>query len=151
LQRELPQLRLGLGQETITGRERLIGSLQRRASIQVLAEDAMLVAGVEAGDRRTIAVAPQEIVPVSKAIALGLEVVCVARSGQPAAGAAPRIGVYRSPVEQIQVIEQITGRRRELEVFATGGDTVRLPDRTTPAGKELAEPVAPTTPSNSPQ
>lgn len=147
LQRELPQLRLGLGQETITGRERLIGSLQRRASIQVLAEDATLVAGGESDDRRTIAVAPQEIVPVSKAIALGIEVVCVARSGQPAAGEAPRIGVDRSPVEQIQVIEQITGRRRELEVFATGEDTIRPPARTVPPETESVEPAIPTVPT----
>jgi len=137
LRRELPQLRLGLGQETITGRERLVGSLQRRATIQVLAEDATLVAGSEAGDRRTIAVAPQEVVPVTKAISLGIEVVCVARSGQPTDGTAPRIQVDRSPVEQLQVIEQITGRRRELEVFATGEwpaadaglDTMRSPAR----------------------
>jgi Flp pilus assembly protein CpaB len=137
LRRELPQLRLGLGQETITGRERLIGSLQRRATIQVLAEDATLVAGSEAGERRTIAVAPQEVVPVTKALSLGIEVVCVARSGQPADGSMPRISVDRSPAEQLQVIEQITGRRRELEVFATGElsavdaglDTMRSPAR----------------------
>jgi Flp pilus assembly protein CpaB len=137
LRRELPQLRLGLGQETITGRERLIGSLQRRATIQVLAEDATLVAGSEAGERRTIAVAPQEVVPVTKALSLGIEVVCVARSGQPADGLIPRISVDRSPAEQLQVIEQITGRRRELEVFATGEwsaveaglDTMRSPAR----------------------
>jgi len=79
---------------------------------------------MEAGERRTIAVAPHEVVPVSKALSLGLEVVCVARSGQPANGAALRIGQERAPVEQIQVIEQITGRRRELEVFATGDDTM---------------------------
>lgn len=142
LRRELPQLRLGLGQETITGRERLIGSLQRRASIQMLAEDATLVAGTEAGERRTIAVAPHEVVPVSKALSLGLEVVCVARSGQPANGAALRIGPDRAPVEQIQVIEQITGRRRELEVFATGDDTIQPFERPASPG---AEPITPVT------
>ena len=61
LRRELPQLRVGLGQDSIEGRDRLLGSLQRRATVQVIAEDAALVSTDPQG-QFTVAVAPRESV-----------------------------------------------------------------------------------------
>jgi Flp pilus assembly protein CpaB len=132
LRRELPQLRVGLGQDSIEGRDRLLGSLQRRATVQVIAEDAALVSTDPQG-QFTVAVAPTEVAPVSKAITLGIEIFCVARSGRPESGPLVRISPDRHPTADLSVIEQITGNRRALEVFSTpADDSFEVPEQNTP-------------------
>ncbi|MFO0903153.1 MAG: hypothetical protein U0939_09150 [Pirellulales bacterium] len=121
LRREMPQLRVGMGQDSLEGRDRLIGSLQRRATVQVVAEDSLLVSAESEGPL-TIAVEPHEVAPLSKVIALGIDVFCVARSGRPEGQARVRITPDRHPAADLSVIEQITGNRRAVEVFSTPGD-----------------------------
>ncbi len=112
----------------------------KRASVRVLAHDAVVVQPVTARQKtvtstsltrgqtvRTvpvneivIAVEPNEVAPITEALATGVSISCIARSGLPATELTQVRTPGLDPLGNVQAVESIRGGRRETLVFPTG-------------------------------
>lgn len=94
--------------------------LKDRARNELLAEGVVVVDVDET--TATIAVRPNEVPRITKALTLGISVFALARSRQSGGAAKPQASTLKSdpnPVDRIRVIEEIVGDRRKVRVFAT--------------------------------
>jgi Flp pilus assembly protein CpaB len=119
-------------------------NIQRRATVRVLAQDAVLVTPVTSRNKpitsssltqgtqvRTvpvqevvIAVSPQEVAPLTEALATGVDITCVARTGLPTEPHKEVDTPGHDPLSEVRVIESIVGKRREAVVFTSSGRQV---------------------------
>lgn len=118
-------------------------SLQGRATVRPLAQDAVIVSPVTTrtkpvsssslmnGAKTTavpvqeivLAVTPEEVPLISEALATDVAITCVARSGRPDDPGPATITPGSNPLSTIKVIETMSGNRRDTVVF--GGDYSR--------------------------
>ena len=118
-----------------------IAAMQKRASVHPLAEDAVVVEPVTTRQKpissssitsgtttRTvpvqeivIAVEPNEVAPITEAIATQVDIECVARSGLPSDPGAAKETPGSDPLAQVKVIDAIHGKKREALVFSASG------------------------------
>lgn len=126
MQQLVPRVQWGLLQDHIDEREHAIGTLQKQASIKVLAHNAAIVAHERTASDKgkaehfvTIAVDPVEISPLTEAIAINAGIVCIARSGHPDDPGADSRTPEHNPLEGVAFIENIRGQKRNLDVFLT--------------------------------
>ena len=135
-----------------------MASMQKRASVRPLAEDAVVVEPVKTRQKpissssltqgtttRTvpvqeivIAVDPAEVAPVTEAVAMHVDIMCVARSGLPNDPAAKRLTPGSDPLSQVKVIDAISGKHREALVFSSDGNPEPQPDAIAPAASPSA-------------
>jgi hypothetical protein len=121
-----------------------MATIQKRASVRVLAQDAVIVSPVTSRAKpiqsnsltngsqvRTvpvqeivIAVAPSEVAPISEAIATQVDITCVARSGLPDDPGAVSKTPGADPIADMKVVDSISGKKREALVFSADGSRV---------------------------
>lgn len=148
LQKQLPQIRVGLGNDSMEGRDKIVGTLQKRATIQLLVENAVVVTPSGSGSEATIAVSPEEIGPLTKALTLSTDIFCVARSGQPS-DSIPYVQIEtdREPLRDLAIIETLQGKNRSLEVFVTNeANSAGVPPAPPKAESTEAKPLPPAPP-----
>ncbi|HTU27134.1 MAG TPA: hypothetical protein VMF30_17135 [Pirellulales bacterium] len=122
-----------------------LASAQKRASVRVLAQDAVIVSPVTSRNKPTtsnsltsgttvrqvpvqeivIAVAPGEVAPISEAIATKVEITCVARSGLPDDPGAVSQTPGANPLDEMKVIDSIRGIKRDALVFSNTGSQMK--------------------------
>jgi hypothetical protein len=120
-------------------------SLQKQAAVTALVQDGVVVmpvasptmAAVEAasgdskqtGREMVVAVAAEEVPHVAEALALGLELTTVVRSGNPRDSSKNVATPDENPLARVQAIESIVGHKRETLVFqaaaAPPAETIR--------------------------
>ncbi len=142
-----------------------VATMQKRASVRVLAQDAVIVSPVTSRNKpitstsltsgsqvRTvpvqeivIAVDPKEVPAISEALATQVEVTCVARSGLPDDPGAKSKTPGSDPLTQLKVIDSISGKKRDPMVFAADGLPVppEQPASTDTASLGATAPAAP--------
>jgi Flp pilus assembly protein CpaB len=144
-----------------------IAKLRKRASVRVLAQDAVVVTPVTARSKpitsstlmggtqtRTIpvqeiviAVNPEEAAAISEALAMHLEIDCVIRSGRPddPGPAVETPGADPLADTSIIVLDTILGSKRDTQVFSNSGARVTPPakDSTGGTGADLPPPPPP--------
>ena len=137
----------GLNTTTVTQNQ--MAAMQKRATVRVLAQDAVIVTPITSRNKPTssgsltnglsvrnvpiqeivIAVSPDEVPAITQALATQVEVTCVARSGLPEdKNVESRISAV-DPISEMKVVESISGKKREAMVFSNNG--VRVPDEQT--------------------
>jgi Flp pilus assembly protein CpaB len=122
-----------------------MATMQKRASVRVLAQDAVLVTPVttrmkpltsntlKGAQTKTIpvqevviAVDPSEVAPIHEAMAADIHVMCVARSGLPDDPGPESITPGSDPLAEVKIVDAITGSKREYLVMPAS--TYQLPD-----------------------
>ncbi len=118
-----------------------MASIQKRASVRVLAQDAVVVTPVTSRNKPVesnsltsgkqvknvpvfeivIAVAPVEVAPISEALATHVEVTCVARSGLPDDPGAVSKTPGSDPIADMKIVDSISGKKREALIFSAEG------------------------------
>jgi len=118
-----------------------ISAMQKRASVRVLAQDAVIVSPVTGRVKQSassslmngkqiknepvyeivIAVDPAEVAPISEALATEIDITCVARSGRPEDEAATVDTPGADPIAEMRVVDAISGDRRESLVLSNEG------------------------------
>lgn len=118
-----------------------ISAMQKRASVRILAQDAVIVTPVTARSKQTsssslmngkqvrnepvyeivIAVLPEEVAPISEALATDIAITCVARSGRPEDVAAKVDTPGADPITEMRLVDVIAGDRRESLVLSNEG------------------------------
>ena len=100
--------------------------LSDRARNTVLAEDVIIVDPGE--DTATIAVRPDEVAAITKAITLGTSIYALARSGRskqfesPADPGSSRLQSDPDPIGKLTVVEEMVGGQRKVRIFADGSE-----------------------------
>ncbi len=120
-------------------------SLQKQAAVRALVQDGVVVmpvasptmAAIEAasgdskqtGREMVVAVAAEEVPHVAEALALGLELAAVVRSGNPRDSSKNVATPDDNPLARVQAVESIVGHKRQTLVFqaaeAAPAETVR--------------------------
>ncbi len=120
-------------------------SLQKLAAVRALVQDGVVVmpvasptmAAIEAasgdskqtGREMVVAVAAEEVPHVAEALALGLELAAVVRSGNPRDSSKNVATPDDNPLARVQAVESIVGHKRQTLVFqaaeAAPAETVR--------------------------
>jgi hypothetical protein len=110
-----------------------IATMHKRASVRPLAEDAVLITPVTIREKPTIsrsvsqgtmvkkipvqeiqiAVDPEEVAPITEALATDVKVMCVARSGRPGDEAVAKDTPGNDPLSDVNLIDTILGNKRE--------------------------------------
>ncbi len=154
----------GLNTTTVTQNQ--MAALQKRATVRVLAQDAVIVTPVTSRNKPTtsgsltngttvrnvpiqeivIAVSPAEVPAITQALATKVEVTCVARSGLPDEQNVESKISGADPISEMKVVESISGKKREAMVFSNDG--VRVPAEQT-GSRETAS-LSPSTPVTHP-
>lgn len=100
----------------------------------------------------TIALAPAEVVDVTRALSTSAMLFCVAHSGQPDAEALPvDVPAEEQPAEQVTMIETRKGTERRVEYFAAPtGELLEPPAAPAPRPREPAAPAEEATPAAEP-
>ena len=118
-----------------------IATMQKRASVRPLAENAVVVEPVKTRlkpissssltqgptthtvpvQEIVVAVDPAEVAPLTEAVAMSIDIMCVARSGQPNDPGAKSVTPGSDPLSQVKVIDAISGKHRQALVFSADG------------------------------
>jgi Flp pilus assembly protein CpaB len=148
------------GMSRVLSTQAQMAAMQKRASVRVLAQDAVIVSPVTSRNKpitsrsltngsqtRTVpvqeiivAVDPAEVAPISEAVSMDMEITCVARSGL-RDDPGPAIQTPGAdPLSETRVIETISGKSRDAQVFSTDskGVTWRQIPRDPPPGASPA-------------
>jgi len=135
-----------------------MATMRKRATVRVLAQDAVVVSPVTTRNKpvtsttlasgattRTvpvqeivIAVGPEEVAPITEAIATQVEITCIGRSGLPDDPGAKSQTPGADPLDEMHVVETISGKKLDAQVFSFDGR--RLPRRAT--GPDSSEQTA---------
>jgi Flp pilus assembly protein CpaB len=114
-----------------------IASMEKRARVRSLAQDAVLVTAVIKRDKPTtsrslqngtsvkmipvqevvIAVDPEEVAPITEAMATEVTIMCVARSGQPDDPTATSKTPGSDPMDDVLVVDMISGSKHDTTVL----------------------------------
>lgn len=113
-----------------------MATMQKRASVRVLAQDAVLVTPVTTRskpvttsslkgthtknvpvDEVVIAVDPSEVAPIHEAMATDIDVMCVARSGLPDDPGSESITPGSDPLSEVKIVDSLIGSKRESVVL----------------------------------
>jgi Flp pilus assembly protein CpaB len=145
MQKLVPHVQWGLLQDNIDQRNDAIGNLQNQASVKVLAHDAVIVSHEQSpGERNkpgkhlvTIAVAAEEITPLTEALAIKAGIVCVARSGHPQDPGPLSRTPGHDPFDGMAFIENIRGDSRKLDVSVTKSEHHDQPVVATPPSSAI--------------
>jgi hypothetical protein len=108
-------------------------ALQKQAAVRAVVQDGVVVVPVasptmvaietasgdtkQAGQEMVVAVAAEEVPRVAEALALGLEMTSVVRSGNPHESAHATPTPDENPLAHVHAIESIVGQKRETLVF----------------------------------
>jgi Flp pilus assembly protein CpaB len=109
--------------------------LQKQAAVRAVVQDGVVVVPVasptltavdvaaggtkQAGEEMLVAVSPDEVPRVAEALALGLGLTTVVRSGNPQDASQKTLTPDENPLAQVKAIESIIGNKRETLVFQT--------------------------------
>jgi hypothetical protein len=124
-----------------------VATMQKRASVRALAQDAVIVSPVTSRNKPTtsnsltsgkqvrnvpvqeivIAVDPSEVAPISEALATQVEITCVARSGLPDDPGSVSRTPGADPLSDLKVVDTISGKNRQALVFSPEGRRVADP------------------------
>lgn len=118
LQKQFPQLRMGSNRHQLDP-ALIVNDLKKQAHVSVLVRDGVVVAGGATSQAITVALSPQEVPQLTRALAGDVKVFCIAKPGDADAGS--EIASSPHPYQGIAVIEKIQGQSRSQEVFATTG------------------------------
>jgi hypothetical protein len=147
--------------------EAQMASMQKRARVRPLAEDAVLITPVTIREKPTIsrsvsqgttvrkvpvqeiqiAVEPEEVAPITEALATDVKITCVARSGRPDDPGAASVTPGSDPLSDFHVIDAIIGNKREAVALPTYRSQSPAPHRheaTAAAGRHRSGLRAPT-------
>ena len=114
-----------------------IALMEKRARVRSLAQDAVLVTAVIKRDKPTtsrslqngtsvrmvpvqevvVAVDPEEVAPITEAMATEVTVYCVARSGQPEDPAAESKTPGSDPMDDVLMVDTIAGNKHDMTVL----------------------------------
>ncbi len=119
LRAQFPQLRVGSSIQHLNP-DKIVGDLQHQAHISVLVRQGTVVAIHASTKVITVAVLPQEVPPLTKALANKAKVYCIASAGDE--NRDTQIVSAPHPYQGIAVIEKIQGQSRTQEAFATAVD-----------------------------
>ncbi len=129
------------GLSSVYAAQSQVATMQKRASVRPLAQDAVIVSPVTPRNRLTastsltsgkqvrnvpvqeivIAVDPVEVAAISEALATQIEITCVGRSGLPDDPGPASITPGFDPLAEMNVVDSIAGKNRQAMVFSPDG------------------------------
>jgi hypothetical protein len=135
-----------------------IATMQKRARVRPLAEDAVLITPVTIREKPTIskslsqgtkvrmipvqeiqlAVDPEEVPPITEALATDVKIMAIARSGRPEETTLAKDTPGNDPLSDVNVIDAILGNKREhvaLPVYNSQSPTAGRHPSTATAGR----------------
>ena len=114
VQNRLPYLAGGTGN---ANSERLLATLKKQSTVNVLVQNGSFVTRATSRSEATLAVDPDEVSRLTKALTSGNDIICVARSSLDADDAQTIIAPDDDPLKRITVIETMKGKSRSTELF----------------------------------
>lgn len=151
------------GMSAVMNAQAKMATMQKRAAVRVLAQDAVLVTPVTMRAKPVtvssltsgpqvrevpvqevvIAVDPVEVAPISEALATNVAITCIARSGLPTDPGVASKTPGANPLDDIKVVDVISGKSRQAMLFATDGTPLPTPVAAdSPTGPNVVQPAS---------
>jgi hypothetical protein len=141
LKQQFPQLQWALNQQGTNGLDEFFSAVQRQANLSLVAQEAVVISHSTDTSHVTIAVAPEEVPALTRALSLGSDIFSIARSGHPDDPGAAAVITESSPTPRISVMEKISGKKRSLEMFSSPPEGGESPGSTFDPAFPVGEPA----------
>lgn len=114
VQNRLPYLAGGTGN---ANSEKLLASLKKQSTVHVLVQNGSFVTRAAGRSEATLAIDPDEVSRLTKALTSGTDLICVARSSLDKDDGSLFITPDEDPFKRVTVIETMKGKSRSTELF----------------------------------
>lgn len=114
VQNRLPALAGGMG---TANSERLLAALKKQSTVNVLVQNGSFVTRATGRSEATLAVDPDEVSRLTKALTSGIDIICLARSSLDSDDGRVFITPDEDPLKRMTVIETMRGDSRSTELF----------------------------------
>lgn len=114
IQSRLPQLGSVAGNASS---EKLLAALKKQSTVNALVQNGTFVTRSPSRNEATLAVDPEEVSRLTKALAAGIDIICVARSSLDRIDDQTVIPPDEDPLKRVTVIETMKGKSRSTELF----------------------------------